>query len=155
MTRSWNKKQQGYIMRCRALLMLILHRLSEIIIYEVDKSTEDFRINKTTSFIAMNYSDKLTVKGLAELVRLNEVYFGSLFKKQTGKTVHQYITQIRVRNAENLLQSGNYKVQEVAEMCGFSDVFHFYNSFRSIRGFAPSRCIPRKNSAYARETDAE
>jgi AraC-like DNA-binding protein len=144
MTISWSNQQEGYAMRSSALLMLILHRLSEILIYKIDDMAWDYRINKIIRFIAMHYSDNLTVKGLAEMVNLDKVYFGILFKQQTGKTVHQYIMQIRVRNAENMLQSGSLKVQEAAELCGFSDVVHFYKSFKTLRGFPPSRCIPRK-----------
>jgi transcriptional regulator GlxA family with amidase domain len=52
--------------------------------------------------------------------------------------------QIRVRNAESMLQSGSYKVREVADHCGFSDVIHFYKSFIAIRGFPPSKYKPKK-----------
>jgi len=142
-TISWENKQEGYIMKSRALLMLILHRLSEILLGEIDNTTGDYRINKTISFIITHYSENISVKKLAELVHLDHVYFGHLFKQQTGKTVHQYITQIRIQNAENMLQSGSYKVYEVAEQCGFSDVIHFYKAFKTLRGFPPSRCIPR------------
>jgi len=144
MTISWSEQQECYVMKTRALLMLILHRLSEILIYSDSSSTSDNRINKVTNFIATHYSEKLTVKDLSEMVRLHRVYLGYLFKQQTGMTVYQYITLIRVRNAETMLQSGKYKVQEVAENCGFSDVNHFYKSFRQIRGFPPSRCKPKK-----------
>jgi len=144
MTICWSNQQEGYITKTRALLMLILHRLSEILVYKTDNMTGDYRINKVTSFIAMHYSDKLTVKDLAELVSLNKVYLGYLFKQQTGITIDRYIMRIRVRNAENMLQSGNYKVHEVAEHCGFSDPIHFYKSFREIRGFPPSKCKPIK-----------
>jgi AraC-like DNA-binding protein len=140
LTMSWSNQQEGYIMKTRAMLMLILHRLSEILMYKIDNLTGDYRINKITGFIAMHYSDKLTVKGLAERANLDRAYFGRLFKEQTGKTVHQYIMHTRIRNAENMLRSGSYKVHEVAEHCGFSDVVHFYKSFRAIRGFPPSRC---------------
>jgi len=143
MTISWSNQQEGYIMRSRALLMLILHRLYEIFLYKVDNLTGDYRISKATRFIAMHYSDKLTVKDLARQAQLDEAYFGHLFRKVTGVTVHQYIMQIRVRNAENMLQNGNYKVREVAEHCGFSDVVHFYKSFMALRGFPPSRCITK------------
>jgi len=140
----WENKQEGYVMRSRALLMLILYRLSEILISEIDNTTGDYRINKIISFLITHYTENISVKSLAELVHLDEVYFGHLFKQQTGKTVHQYVTQIRIRNAENMLLSGNYKVYEVAEHCGFSDVIHFYKTFRALRGFPPSKCIPRK-----------
>jgi len=147
MTLSWSNKQEGYIMKTRALLMLILHRLNEILVFKIDSMTRDYRVNKITSFIAMNYPDKLTVKALAELVNLNRAYLGRLFKKQTGISIDQYITKIRIQNAETMLQSGVYKVQEVAEHCGFSDVFHFYKVFRAARGFSPSRCKPNKKTA--------
>ena len=144
LTISWSNQQSGYIMKTRALLMMILHRLSEILILNIDSDSGDFRISKTTRTIAMHYSDKLTVKGLAEKVQLDEAYFGHLFKQKMGMTVHQYIMQIRVRNAENMLQTGSHKVHEIAEHCGFSDVVHFYKTFKSLRGFPPSRCIPKR-----------
>ena len=124
--------------------MLILHRLMEIILYDVDSKPGDYRVNKITRYISIHYSEKLTVKELARQTGLDVDYFGRLFKQETGMTVHQYIAKIRVRNAENMLQSGNYKVQEVAEHCGFSDTYHFYKLFKALRGFPPSRCITSK-----------
>jgi len=150
MTLSWSNKQEGYIMKTRALLLLILHRLNEILVFKINNMPIDYRINKITHFIAAHYSDKLTVKDLAELVNLNKAYLGRLFKKQIGITIDQYIIQVRIRNAENMLQSGSYKVHEVAENCGFSDVFHFYKLFRATRGFSPSRCKPIKQNSKPR-----
>jgi YesN/AraC family two-component response regulator len=127
--------------------MLILHRLSEIVLFNIDSVPGDYRIKKISSYISMHFAEKLTVKTLAAMINLDITYFGSLFKKETGMTVHQYLTRIRVQNAENMLQSGNFMVKEVAEQCGFSDVIHFYKQFRLLRGFPPSRCIP-KDSTY-------
>jgi AraC-like DNA-binding protein len=139
----WAGRQSGYVIKTRALLMLILHRLSEIILFDSDSSAGDYRVTKVTRYIADHYAEKLTVKSLAKIAHLNADYFGHLFKRETGVMVNQYITQTRIRNAENMLQSGNFKVHEAAEQCGFSDSYHFYKSFRAIRGFAPSRCIPK------------
>ena len=145
LTICWNEQQSGYIVKTRALLMLILHRLMEIIIFDVDSGQGDYRINKITRYISMHYPEKLTVKDLAQQIGIDTAYFGHLFKRETGLTVNQYITKIRIRNAENMLLSGSYKVAEVAEYCGFSDTFHFYKSFRALRGFPPSNCIPKKS----------
>jgi AraC-like DNA-binding protein len=138
----WSQQNPGYIMRTRALLMLILNRLEEILVYDHEAAARDVRVSRAVRTIALRYPEKLTVRSLAGQENLDTVYFGSLFKKETGMTVHQYITRIRVQNAETMLQSGNYQVQEVAEQCGFCDVFHFYKSFKAIRGIPPSRCIP-------------
>ena len=144
MTFCWSKQQKGYILKTRALLMLIINRFMEIVMYNIDSSTGDHRINKATQTITMHYSDKLTVRELANKANLDEAYFGQLFKKETGMTVRQYIAQIRIRNAENMLQRGDFKVHEVAEHCGFSDVMHFYKQFRTLRGFPPSKLLPKK-----------
>ena len=144
LTFRWSERQNGYIMKTQALLMLILCRLAEIILYDTNSAPGDFRVNKIIRYISMYYSEKLTVKKLARQVHLASDYFGQLFKRETGMMVHQYITQIRIQKAENMLQSGNYKIYEVAENCGFSDTFHFYKSFKALRGFPPSRCIPKK-----------
>jgi AraC-like DNA-binding protein len=143
LTLCWTQRQAGYIMKTRGLLLLILHRLAEILLYDINASTGDYRVNKVTRHIASHYSERLLVKNLASLVQLDTGYLGHLFRQETGMTIHQYITNVRVRNAETMLQSGGFKVYEVAEQCGFSDAYHFYKSFRSVRGFPPSRCIPR------------
>jgi AraC-like DNA-binding protein len=143
LTIAWSERQAGYITKTRALLMLIINRLSEILLFNINSKSGDHRINRTIETISINYAERITVKYLASLVNLDVVYFGRLFKQETGMTVNQYINKIRVQNAENILQSGNYKVSEVAAQCGFSDAMHFYKLFRSIRGFSPSKCIPR------------
>jgi len=140
----WNEQQSGYSVKAQALFMLILHRLSEIILYDIDSAPGDYRISKITRYITMHYSEKLTVTELADQVHLDPDYFGHLFKRETGMKVQRYINQTRIQYAETLLQSGNYKIYEVAANCGFSDVYHFYKSFKALRGFPPSRCIPPK-----------
>ena len=144
LTASWNERQQGYILKTRALLMLILHRLAELIERDEDSAPGDYRINRITRHISAHYAEKLTVKAMARQVNLDEDYLGHLFKREMGMTIHQYITRVRVQNAENLLLGGGCKVHQAAELCGFSDTFHFYKSFKTLRGFPPSRCIPRK-----------
>jgi len=145
LTVSWTEQQHGYVIKTQALFMLILCRLSEII-HDSKSSGGDYRISRVTRYIAKHYAEKLTVKELAQQINLSEVYLGHLFKTETGMTVHQYMTKVRVRNAETLLQDGRYKIHEVAELCGFSDIFHFYKSFKALRGFPPSKCVPRKNT---------
>jgi YesN/AraC family two-component response regulator len=91
-----------------------------------------------------HFSEPLRVGALADLVGLHRVYFGALFKKQTGITVNRYITRTRVRYAENMLRSGEYRVQEVAEKCGYNDIYSFYKNFKAAMGIAPSKCIPKR-----------
>jgi AraC-like DNA-binding protein len=144
LTTAWIEKEPGYIIKTRGVLLLILNILYEHIVYNIDSSTRDYRVKKICRHIALHYAEKFSVKKAAEMTGLNPVYFGALFRQQTGLTLHQYIARIRVKNGENMLRSGEYKVCEAAEYCGYSDVFYFYRQFKRVLGYAPSACIPKR-----------
>jgi AraC-like DNA-binding protein len=141
---TWLDRQSGYKIKAQGVFTLILHRLFELIVFKIDTSADDDRVKKITKYIAKHYSEKLSVRRMAELSELNPVYCGALFKKTTGVTMNQYQIRMRVRNAENMLRSGEYKVKQTAEYCGFCDLFHMYKQFKAILGIAPSQCMPKR-----------
>jgi AraC-like DNA-binding protein len=143
LTNTWISKIFGYQIKCRGLFLLILHRFLELIVYKIDTESGDVRIKRIKHYVVTNFSKKITVKRMSEMIELNTAYFGTLFKKETGLSFHQFLMRTRIRHAENMLMSGEYTVSAAAEACGFSDVVHFYKHFKSILGFSPSRCIPR------------
>lgn len=141
---TWSHRQTGYLLKVHGLFLLILHRFYELIVSNVDSSAGDFRVKKVIRHIAEHYAEKPSVKKMAQLTGLNTSYFGTLFKRETGLSLNQYIIKVRIKNAENFLISGEYKVEEVAALCGFSDVNHFYRHFKVIMGFPPSHCLPNR-----------
>ncbi|MDR2150010.1 MAG: AraC family transcriptional regulator [Spirochaetaceae bacterium] len=140
------ERHPGYGIKCRGILLLILHRLLELTVYSSTRACEDYRVQKTMRYIGLHYAEQLQVKKLALITGLNPSYFGFLFKRVTGLTVKRYIARTRVQNAKDLLQSGSLKVQDVADACGYCDVFHFYKQFKTIMGIPPSHCIPKKGA---------
>ena len=143
MSFAWIERNPGYMIKCRGLFMQIFHRFLELLVYGDGSLAGDFRITKIIRHVARNYRERLTVKSMAEMVGLNPTYFGELFRRTAGVSFNRYLAQVRVRNAENMLVSGEYKVGDVAEACGFADASHFYKLFRGIKGFSPSQCLPR------------
>ena len=141
---SWLEKLPGYQIKCNGLFLQILHRFMELLIFKTELYTGDVRITKVIRYIARHYSERLTVKMMAQMVGLNPTYFGVLFNQTLGIGFNQYLTQTRIKNAEIMLASGEYKVGNVAEACGFTDVSHFYKQFKFIKGFPPSYCLPKK-----------
>ncbi|MDR1466296.1 MAG: AraC family transcriptional regulator [Treponema sp.] len=137
------ERAPGCGVKSKALLILLLQRLLELTVYNTNAPGRDYRIRKATSYIAQHYTDRITVKKLASIAGLNTAYFGVLFKQITGLTVNRYIAVRRVENAKNLLQSGGWRVAEVAEACGYCDVFHFYKQFKAIMGVSPSRYLSK------------
>jgi AraC-like DNA-binding protein len=142
---TWRHKQTGYMLKTHGLFLLILHRFYELIVSNSDSTAGDFRIKKVIRHIAEHYAEKLSVEKMAQLAGLNTSYFGSLFKKETGMSVNQYVIKTRIKNAENFLVSGEYKVEEVAMICGFSDVNHFYRHFKLLMGSPPSYFLPNRS----------
>jgi AraC-like DNA-binding protein len=141
---TWMDRQPGYIIKSRGILLLILHRLLELTVYNNDTVIKDYRVEQVIRYINQHYGERLTVEKLSSIVSLNSAYFGALFSKETGTSVNHYIAKIRIRNAENILRSGAYKVTDVAEQCGYSDIYHFYKQFKAITGLPPSRFLPRR-----------
>lgn len=141
----WLRKEQGYFMKCRGLFLLILQKLFELIVFKNDPNTVDFRIKKSIRYITEHYAEDLTLQFMAEQYGLNPVYFGALFKKETGTSMRNFLMEIRMNHAEVMLKSGEYSISETAELCGYTDVVYFRKLFKLIKGIAPSQC---KRLAY-------
>jgi YesN/AraC family two-component response regulator len=141
---TWTDRQPGYTIKSRGLLLMILHRFLELTVYNNEATVKDHRIENVIRYITQHYSERLTVEKLASMVNLNAAYFGTLFSREIGTSVNHYIARIRIRNAENILRSGVYRVTDVAEQCGYSDMYHFYKHFKALTGLPPSKFIPRK-----------
>lgn len=141
---AWLNKHPGYMLKSRGLLLQIIHRLLELIVYKTNSSVGDSRINKVIRYISVHYSERISVKMMSDMVGLNPTYFGALFRQETGISFNRYMIHTRIKNAENMLSSGEYKVGDVADACGFTDVSHFYKQFKEIKGFPPSHSLPKK-----------
>ncbi|MBQ7867001.1 MAG: AraC family transcriptional regulator [Clostridia bacterium] len=74
---------------------------------------------------------------LAKAAGVSEIYFRRVFSSHYGITPRQYILDIRMHKARQLLTEGALKVAEVAEACGFSSPYHFCRSFRERTGCTP------------------
>ena len=80
----------------------------------------------------------LTNEELAAACGISEVYFRRLFSARLGTSPKQYILDIRIQKARQLLSEGGLKISAVAELCGFSGSYHFSRVFRQRMGVTPS-----------------
>ena len=135
---NWLSRNPGYTMRCRAEFMLVLQRIFSILVYEVDTYQYDPRVKQAIRYISDNFAEPLTIAAVADAVSLNPVYFGSLFKKETRTTFRDYLNTIRLNQAEDMLRTKKLNVTEVAQSCGFTDVFYFSRLFKKQKGIPPS-----------------
>ncbi|MDF2669294.1 MAG: response regulator, partial [Paenibacillus sp.] len=80
----------------------------------------------------------LKVSELACEIGFTENYLSILFKKETGETITDYMTRIRMKKARELLKNPENKIYEVSEKVGYSDPNHFSRSFKQLEGMYPT-----------------
>lgn len=94
-------------------------------------------IQKVLTIIDADLTADLGLKHLAEILNVNASYLSALFKKETGRTLTDYVTQKRVDHATFLLRSTNLQIQTVAQHCGVFDVNYFAKIFKKYTGKSP------------------
>ncbi|HZG56231.1 response regulator [Paenibacillus sp.] len=94
-------------------------------------------IRQAIAYIQSNLGKALTVEICAKQVNLSIGYFSNLFKKVTGTTFQQYVTQERIERAKVMLVE-NYQVQEIAEELSYEHRRYFSEVFKKQTGMTPS-----------------
>lgn len=95
-------------------------------------------IESCKTYIDTHYHEEdLSLSTLAVKFYFNPSYFCNLFKTHTRMTIHQYITQTRMKAAARLLLHTSQKVYQIAENVGYKDVKYFIRLFRKEFGASP------------------
>lgn len=94
-------------------------------------------IQKVLTRIDSDLTADLSLKTQAELLNVNASYLSTLFKKETGVTLTDYVNKKRVENAVFLLNSTNMQIQSIAQYCGIPDVNYFTKIFKKYVGKTP------------------
>ncbi|BBF42430.1 DNA-binding response regulator, AraC family [Lachnospiraceae bacterium KM106-2] len=90
-------------------------------------------------FIHHNYQRRITLSELASTAGMNEQYFCRYFKKMTGKTVTQYLNDLRIDKAAAALIETDKKVIDIAILCGYDNIGYFIKRFTQAKGLSPSK----------------
>lgn len=99
----------------------------------------DLRIQACCEHIENQLSTKLNIAELSKIACLSATQFKKHFKQQTGLTVTQYITQLRMEKAKALILHTDYPLQIIAEKVGYTDFSAFSRRFSQQFGLAPSK----------------
>lgn len=120
----------------------IIHRLS------VSQSSAPGIIQDILSYIEKNYrSPRLTNDVIADEFGISEVYLRKLFSNYCIQSPRQYIIDIRISRAKQLLSEGRAKIGDIAEDCGFSSQYHFCRIFKKKTGLTPTE-YGKENRIY-------
>ena len=95
-------------------------------------------------FIQDNIINNITVFTVAEHFKLTPGYVGKIYKKETGKKLIDYILEVKMEKAKELLKKGGIKVEDIATLLGYSQPLNFRKQFKRFTGYTPSEFIRRK-----------
>ncbi|MGE5613703.1 MAG: helix-turn-helix domain-containing protein [Bacillota bacterium] len=96
-------------------------------------------VEKIQNYIKEHYQDiNLCVESIAEKTGYTPYYFSKIYKEITGSNINDYIRQVRINKAKELLASSTCKVNEIPEMIGFISISHFFSAFKKDVGLTPT-----------------
>ncbi|WP_274364737.1 AraC family transcriptional regulator [Paenibacillus thermotolerans] len=89
------------------------------------------------SYLSFHLAEPLSVQDMANRANLSVSRFTALFKQLYGVAPHQYLLELRIRHAQDLLETTDLPQEVIASYCGFADVHHFSKAFKKRTGSAP------------------
>lgn len=82
--------------------------------------------------------EQVKIEHLAEVFGYSKNYLGEFFKQQTGQTLRNYISHLKIQLIKNRLQYSYYSIKEISQELGFTDMSHFNKFFKNHAGITPS-----------------
>jgi len=117
-------------------------------IYELSSQSEAGELKGAIKYIYNNYHlQSVTNKKIAEECKISEVYLRKLFKQRLNTSPKQFIIELRIQKAKQLLCEGTQKIWAISESCGFSSVYHFCRIFKQHTGMTPHEYM-KKNQVF-------
>ncbi|QNK57282.1 response regulator [Paenibacillus sp. PAMC21692] len=123
-----------------------MHQLIEEYLFAALGRIREKRLGKTANvvervraYIDQHYAEVgLTVADIGKAVYLSSTYVSLLFKQETGGTIGEYLTQVRVDKAKELLRDPQYKFYDICHAIGYTDPSYFTKLFKKVTGVTPS-----------------
>lgn len=94
-------------------------------------------VTQAAGYIENHLTEPLTNTQIADAVSCTPDYLSRLFKKETGKTLSEYVLEEKCHTARYMLENGNHTCTEISSFLGFSSSSHFISRFRKVYGMTP------------------
>ncbi|SFJ33849.1 Two-component response regulator, YesN/AraC family, consists of REC and AraC-type DNA-binding domains [Paenibacillus sp. UNC496MF] len=95
--------------------------------------------NRMVAYIDGHYEQRLYLKELSAQFYINQVYCCQLFKKKLGKTFSEYVSELRIKKARDLLRQTNLSIEEIAVKTGYAEYYYFNKVFKKHCGVTPTK----------------
>lgn len=138
-------KKTNFDLLCNARLFEIMVTISRLLAdLRLSENTDEVdvispsNISTISKLFKEQYNKHWTVNSLAKLCSFTPNHFIASFKKQTGFTPIEFLYQIRIRKADELLSLTDLKIKDIAHLVGFENPLYFSRRYCESFGFPPS-----------------
>jgi AraC family transcriptional regulator len=136
-------KQAGYELvessLSTILVVSLLRRLKNSIESHPSSSIRPSRrMKQAIEYIHAHCMSDISSKEMAELTNMGWYSFIRAFRAHTGKNPHEYLIELKLEKAVQLLAIPDYTVTDISQLCGFSSHSHFSSTFKKKMGVSPS-----------------
>jgi len=112
----------------------------EMVCYEIREYYQSKnKIGRAKQYISENYHRSLTLEEVADVTELSPNYFSQLFREETGYTFSDYVTEVRIQTAKELLRENNTTLKEISSHIGYRDPNYFSRVFKKQVGLSPKQ----------------
>ena len=112
--------------------------------------TSNEMINQVLEYINNSYAEKIELNQLAGMFYVTPSHIARLFKKNVGMSIITYVHKVRIDQAVRLMETGQYTIQTIAELVGYSSLNNFYKHFKEYTGLTPAAYHQRQISEQDR-----
>lgn len=109
-----------------------------IMVRKLNHQTYSPIIQKVVAYIETDLSTDLSLKTFAKYLNVNASYLSTLFSKEVGMPLSEYVNNSRIFHAKKLLLGTDLPIKSIAEQCGFSDTHYFSRVFRKLEHTTPN-----------------
>ena len=109
-----------------------------------EKSDNDIQVAK--DYIEKNFGSNITLDDVSRIVNISPYYFSKVFKEETGENFIDYLTNLRIGRAKELLRNSDLSMKEICNEIGYADPNYFSRTFKKNVGVSPTEYKEGKNS---------
>lgn len=144
----YNEKKTNYDLYLKtALIQLLLFstRHTNSSITSDNIVTTHKTISKVIGYINTNYSEDITLQSISKMFFISTYYFSRKFKEITNLSFVDYLNNVRVKEAQELLRRTDFKITQVSEMVGYKNTTYFGRIFKKLTGMSPKAYKKQSN----------
>lgn len=127
----------------KAKLVSILNYLLYELLDVADSKTANGHVTRIMRYIEENMGAKISLSEVGRAVGLTKEYTASLFKREVGKTVTEYINERKLLYAKEVILSGEIGLEKIAHNLGYENYTYFSRIFKKYYGYSPKQLLTR------------